>query len=271
MKITLDVSKSIEENASAYFEKAKKAKKKIGGAEEAIEKFKKKLEKERLKEAKIEKKGKRVEKKERRWFEKFRWFITSEGILAIGGRDATTNEILIKKHTDPEDRVFHADMAGSPFVVLKCKGKKDPEIAKSIEEAAIFTATNSRAWRLNLSSLEVYHVGPEQVTKQAKAGEFMSKGSFMVYGKRRHIATKLECSVGLVNQKADACGEEPEAFEGKIMAGPESAVKKMCEKNVKVVQGKGKTSDIAKKINRKIGGDLDETVRSLPAGGVEMV
>ena len=36
--IVLDLKKSVEENASDYFEKAKKMKKKIKGAEEAIKK-----------------------------------------------------------------------------------------------------------------------------------------------------------------------------------------------------------------------------------------
>ena len=39
-------------------------------------------------------------KKSREWFEKFHWFYTSEGFLCIGGRDSTSNEIIIKKHTD---------------------------------------------------------------------------------------------------------------------------------------------------------------------------
>ncbi len=43
MEINLDIRKSIEENAGAYFEKAKKAKKKIIGARKAVEMYKKKL------------------------------------------------------------------------------------------------------------------------------------------------------------------------------------------------------------------------------------
>ena len=43
MKITLDYTKSLEENASIYFERAKKAKKKAQRAKEAMEETKKKL------------------------------------------------------------------------------------------------------------------------------------------------------------------------------------------------------------------------------------
>ncbi len=42
-RLVLDLKKSIEENASDYFEKAKKIKKKIQGAEEALRQSLKKL------------------------------------------------------------------------------------------------------------------------------------------------------------------------------------------------------------------------------------
>jgi len=41
------------------------------------------------------------------WYEKFRWFISSDDFLILGGRDATSNEIVIKKHTEKNDLVFH--------------------------------------------------------------------------------------------------------------------------------------------------------------------
>ena len=60
MKISLDIRKSVEENASVFFEKSKKAKKKLKGALEALEISKKKLktvedEKVEIKELNIKK------------------------------------------------------------------------------------------------------------------------------------------------------------------------------------------------------------------------
>ena len=122
MKIILKLNKTVQENAAIYFEKSKKAKKKLDGALEAIERSKKNLEKEKKKYAqKKEKEDAKPVKREvkKHWYDKFRWFVSSEGFLVIGGRDATTNEIVIKKHTDKEDVVFHTDMSGSPFFVVK--------------------------------------------------------------------------------------------------------------------------------------------------------
>lgn len=96
MRIILELTKSIYENAAIYFEKAKKTEKKIEGAEKALAENLKKLE---GLEAKREKtaleKSEEVKFRGRKheWYEKFRWFISSEGFLVIGGRDAVSNEI----------------------------------------------------------------------------------------------------------------------------------------------------------------------------------
>ena len=122
MKISLYLDKTLEQNAALYFEKSKKAKKKLEGAMLAIEKSRKALEQEKKKLAEAAdntvKRPLKAAKKE--WYEKFRWFISSEGFLVIGGRDATTNEMIVKKFTDKEDIVFHTYMSGSPFFVVKC-------------------------------------------------------------------------------------------------------------------------------------------------------
>src|SRR3989339_690379 len=110
IKIGLDLGKTIDENAAFYFEKSKKAKKKSEGAKEALEKSRAKLkelelklekEKKEKQNAREEAEEKAKKSRERKWFEKFRWFFSSEGFLCVGGRDATTNEVLIKKHASP--------------------------------------------------------------------------------------------------------------------------------------------------------------------------
>ncbi|MBI2574796.1 DUF814 domain-containing protein, partial [Candidatus Woesearchaeota archaeon] len=136
MKLTLDITKSPEQNSALYYEKAKKAKRKLEGAEKALAESRKKLaqllQKKQLDDEKAQKSAAKT--RDRKWFEKFRWFVSSEGMLLVGGRDATTNEIIIKKHTETGDLVFHTDMAGSPFFVVKTEGKKPGE--ETITEAA---------------------------------------------------------------------------------------------------------------------------------------
>jgi len=255
-RLVLDLRKSIEENASDYFEKAKKLKKKIKGAEEALQKSIKKLKGLENKKEKFEireEKKKELSERKKEWHEKFRWFASSDGFLVIGGRDATSNEIVIKKHTDKNDLVLHTDMAGSPFFVIKSEGKKIPE--NTIKEAADAVCTFSRAWKLGLQTTDVFYVSPEQVSKKTKAGEYMGKGAFMIYGKTNYIENKINLAIGITKENA-------------IMSGPLEAIKKNCEKYVVLKQGNEKVSAIAKKISYKLGGnlDLDEIIRSLPAG-----
>lgn len=254
MKITLDYKKSVEQNAAAYFEKAKKHKKKIEGIKKTIAEHEKKLSQEQKKEvARQEKQQKQRAKKNRKkeWYEKFRWFVSSNGFLVVGGRDATTNDILIKKHTEPSDVVFHTEAPGSPFVVVKNPDKKT--IPKSTQqEAADFCASFGKAWKLGLSAVEVYAIAPDQVSKEAKSGEYLGKGAFMIYGKRTYFSGKM--NLGLCE------------YQGKVMVGPQEAVKKHADSFVLLTQGNKKLSEVAKKAQKKIDADLDEIVRVLPQG-----
>jgi predicted ribosome quality control (RQC) complex YloA/Tae2 family protein len=255
-KLLLDLKKSVEENASDYFEKAKKIKRKIHGAEEALQKSIKRLKELEAKKQKSEQKQdqeKKLRERKKEWYEKFRWFISSDGFLVIGGRDATSNEIVVKKHTDNADLVLHTDMAGSPFFIIKSGGKEIPET--TIRETADAVCTFSRAWKLGLQTSEVFYVLPEQVSKKTKAGEFMGKGAFMIYGKTNYMKNKVNLAVGITDEK-------------KIMSGPLEAIKKNCEKYVELKQGDEKVSSIAKRISYLLKEQLsmDEVIRALPAG-----
>ncbi|MEA2037794.1 MAG: NFACT RNA binding domain-containing protein [Nanoarchaeota archaeon] len=254
VRLTLHLDKSLEENASLYYDKAKKMKKKICGAREALaetERKFKKLEKQKLKDVVKEEVLQRTAKKE--WYEKFRWFTSSEGFLVIGGRDATTNEILVKKHTDKGDLVFHTDMIGSPFFVIKA----DKEIGeKTIKETADATVTFSRAWKLGMPNSSVFYCKPEQLTKEAPSGEYVPRGGFITKGKLAYVENNISCAIGI--------------YEGRVMAGPLDAVKKHCEKYVEIVQGREKASGVAKYAHKKIGGSVDDIVRVLPSGGCKV-
>lgn len=270
MEVEIDLNKSVDENAGRYFNLAKKAKKKLEGAKEALEGSRSKLDKLKKEEDKFwEVERERQSKKERKkeWYEKFHWFISSEGFLCIGGRDATSNEIVIKKHTDKEDLVFHTDMAGSPFFVIK-NGREAGELTR--EEVAQAVAVYSKAWKLGHGSADVFFVNPEQVSKEAQPGEYMAKGSFMIKGKTKYLHPKLEYAIGLVKgTKAD--GNEAEEVADQIIGGPESAVRSKTKNYIIVVSGSKKKSELAKKIRMKLkGGDLDEIIRFLPAGGGEI-
>jgi predicted ribosome quality control (RQC) complex YloA/Tae2 family protein len=261
MQIVLDIKKNIDQNAQTYFEKAKQARHKMEGAKKALAVSLKKLDEEKKKsedqlDAMKDRHAKlaSVVKRKEEWYEKFRWFISSEGFLLVGGRDATTNEILVKKHTNADDVVFHTDMAGSPFFIVKTEGKKPGPT--TLQEGADATLCFSRAWKLGLLTTPTFWVTPDQVTKEANSGEYLTKGAFMIRGKTNYITPLTKCAIGLLP-------------DGRIMSGPTAAVRKHCEKMLELVQKDAKTSETAKLIKKKLGGgELDEIIRALPPGNV---
>ena len=269
MKVEILINKSVDENAALYYEKAKKAKGKLEGIKKAISHSEQMVAEHNIKiekdlESSNSYKSTETKKRKLDWYEKFRWFFTSEGKLVIGGRDATSNENVIKKHTEKGDLVFHTDMAGSPFMVIKSEGREISDIEK--EETAEFLACYSRAWKAGISSIEVFYVNPDQVTKEANSGEYLQKGSFMIRGKTTYIHAYLRLAISVID--------------GRVYSGPISAIKtylsnfypdlkkhELEKKFFKIVQGTSKSSQVAKEIKKKFGGDLDEIIKALPPGG----
>lgn len=238
----LNLKMSAQQNAADYYEKAKKMRDKIMGLEKAIEQTKERIEK--VSAEKLEKEFAAPTaipvRKRREWYEKFRWFFSSENFLVLGGRDATTNEILIKRYTEPHDLIFHADIPGSPFVVIKTQGKT-PD--KTIREAAQFTASYSRAWKEGLRAIDVYWVKPEQVSKTPPSGEYLPRGSFMMYGTKNYVRNvKLEIAIGVKRGNG--------AF--RVIGGPMDAISKQTNLFVKVVPGGEPAGKLAKNIRKAL-------------------
>ncbi|MBQ6813499.1 MAG: NFACT family protein [Methanobrevibacter sp.] len=267
VSIAMDSKKSIPDNAEVYYEKAKKAKRKIKGAKIAIENTKAQLaDMEAKKEkamANIMVPQKRV-KKNLKWYEKLRWFVSSDGTLVVCGRDAGSNEAVVKKYLDQNDVYLHADIHGAPSVVAKISS--DELNDNLLKELGVFAASFSSAWSRNYGSQDVYWVEPEQVSKTPVSGEFVAKGAFIIRGKRNYIRqAKLEIAIGMV----DYDGEE------RLMAGPVDALKTHSKKYVTIKPGYTKKEKIAKEILNRINEDdkisLDDIVRVLPSGKCDFV
>ncbi len=252
VRIKLNLGKTLMQNAAAIFDAAKTARKKAEGARAAAARLRSDLSSLAAKEEAAPKKMPKAAAKPLQWFEKLRWFRSSTGFLCIGGRDASTNEIVIKKHTRAGDLVFHTEDPGSPFFVIQAEGK--PIDAQTIREAAEATAGYSRAWKRGLAAVEVYHITPEQVSKTAESGEYLPRGGFMIRGKRTYLRNvPVSLAVG-------------KTADGLVMGGPESAVRAHCSSWMRIAQGKDKPSDAAKQIAKRIDSDVDSVLRALPAG-----
>lgn len=265
MKVIIDQKKSVQENAASYFEKAKRAKKKLEGAKKAVQNTLE-LCKQANNEREISSKNKLEQPRQKRakkeWYEKFRWFISSENYLIIGGKDATTNEIIIKKYTENSDLVFHTEIAGSPFIVIKNPEKKEiPE--NTINEAAEFCASFSRYWQRGVTFGDVYCIRPEQVSKTSQPGQYLAKGSFMIYGERKYFKPRINLAIGIYTKILSGNEEQ------RLITGPISAVKKICSKFAEIIQSNKKSSDTVKEIQAffsEYDFSSDEILQILPPG-----
>ncbi len=260
-KINIDPKLTIPENAEKYYEKSKKAKRKIKGALIAIENTEKQLEDIKAKKdiamEHIAVPKKRV-KKNLKWYEKLRWFISSDNILVIGGRDANSNESIVKKYLEPNDIYLHADIHGATSTAIKLNGNELND--NILKESGEFAASFSSAWSMGFTSQDVFWVHPDQVSKTPESGEFLAKGSFVIRGHRNYIrGARVKLAIGIVD------------YEGKrIMAGPIEALEAHSENYVVLKPGFTKKEAIAKKIINKINEDdlltLDDIIRVLPSG-----
>ncbi len=275
-KIETEAGGSMMKIASEIFGEAKRLEEKIIAIRAArlrLESGLKELE-DSLEEQTSEAEAEKPEiRREKAWYERYRWFKTSDGLLAIGGRDASSNSIIIRRYMEEDDIVFHAEIHGSPFFVLK----GEPKTEKSIAETAQAVVAFSRAWGAGLAVADAYWMHPQQVKRQAPSGMFLAKGSFLIEGTKNYLRDiKTECAIGI----ADVDGNLA------VMAGPPSALQRNSIVYVTLVPDKVKASDTAKKIKaeliRLLGEDassaayvkqmsLDDFVRSLPAGGGQIV
>ena len=118
---------------------------------------------------------------------KFRKFITKSGAVILAGKDAESNELLVKQALENEE-VFHTEVPGSPFVNIKGKPKKS-----DIKIAAIFCARYSRDWKKNRENIVVHRFKGKDIfkTKDMKTGTFGVKKFIVIKVKKEDILKTL--------------------------------------------------------------------------------
>ena len=263
-KIQIDPDSSLPTIASKLFDESKKQKGAVKSIEKLMKKTESKLEKT-IEKGEIAKGAvgfKEVRKKS--WVERYRWFYTSDEVLAVGGRDSSSNSAIIRKYLEKNDKVFHAEVHGSPFFLLK--GEDEELLPLSLEEVAHATVCFSRAWQISAYGMSSFWVNPDQVKKGAPTGQSMAKGAFMINGTRNFIkVSSLKLAVGIFKQDEDYL----------LVCGPPEPIKKKCLCYAVIEPGGSTMSDVAKKIRAefdKVNDNfkkiflIDDYVRALPTG-----
>ncbi len=266
--VTLDIRLSTQDNASLAYDQAKKSESKVEGAKKQIAKTKEKMEKLEVATSEPDIKKVPVKTRQKRWYEKFRWFISSEGFLVLGGRDVKSNETLAKRHMGANDIFLHAALHGAPYTVIKVPD--EPPKQQTLEEAAQFAVTFSSAWQDGLSNGDAYWVNPEQVSFSPPSGEYLPTGAVMIYGSKNYIRRiPIELAVGVILEEEHAIP----------ISGPPSAVISQTEFYVRVIPGEMKKGQLVKEVLNQIKGLVpdeqailvsqipqEDMMRVLPAG-----
>ncbi|KAI1488569.1 fibronectin-binding protein A N-terminus-domain-containing protein [Biscogniauxia mediterranea] len=161
------------------------------------------------------------------WFEKFNWFISTDGYLVLGGKDAQQNEMIYRRYLKKGDIYVHADLHGAPSVVIKNNpNTPDAPIPPStLSQAGSLAVCASSAWD-SKAAMSAYWVTADQVSKSAPSGEFLPTGSFMIRDKKNFLpAAQLILGFGLmfkVSEESKAKHVKHRLYDGVIRAEPAS-------------------------------------------------
>ena len=261
-ELELHAGLTVPQNAQRYYEKAKEMARKASGAKAAL------AITEELRSGKSAPRKTRAASVYRRrkpkWYERFRWFYSTDGFLVLGGRDADSNEEIYTKYLERRDYAMHTDAPGAPLTVIKTEGELVPE--QTLLEAAQFAVSYSSVWKGGLVAADCYLIKGDQVSKTPESGEFLKKGAFVIRGERRYFKdTPLGLAVGIA--------------EGVLIGGPVAAVRPKADPVVEIEPGELNADDLAKRIYRQFSekvedraflksvASVDQILQFLPPGG----
>jgi predicted ribosome quality control (RQC) complex YloA/Tae2 family protein len=277
--VTVDLRKTVQENAEACYAAAKKARSRREGAEGARRDAL--ARRKAIEAAGLDAFGAapvRAERQSRHfWFESYRWALLPSGILAVGGRSAAQNDAVVKKYLRDGDRYVHADVHGAPSVVVRPgHGAQVEPSAEDLRAACQFAVCASRAWRQGASG-SAYWVTPAQVSKTPRAGEYVPRGAWMVHGKRNaEDNVPLDWAVGLVDFESEGRpvpkgqGAVGRAFR-KLAGGPPQGLAPFARDVVRLKPGTRDPNDVAAELAERFGVAVEEAQAALPAGPVEVL
>jgi predicted ribosome quality control (RQC) complex YloA/Tae2 family protein len=298
LRVDVDVDTGVEKNADRLYTEAKRIEEKKAGAREAIENTRAELEavKQRRDAWEAGDDGDDADEEDdqgdrdwlsmdsipirssEEWYERFRWFHSSDGFLVIGGRNADQNEAIVTKYLDKHDRFLHTQAHGGPVTVLKASGPSEPsepvEFPEStLSEAAQFAVSYASTWKEGRYAGEAYLVTPDQVSKTPESGEYIEKGSFVIRGDRTYFRdVAAEVAIGI------QCEGET-----RVVGGPPPAIEGRAETSIRVRPGQYAQNDAAKLLYREFKSRFtdqsflrkvaspDRIQEFLPAGGSEIV
>jgi len=242
LAVDVDLALSPWSNARQYYDQKKSAavkeQKTLQSSAKALKSTERKVAADLKKGLKQEKQVMRPVRNQR-WFEKFMYFISSEGYLVLGGRDAQQNEMLYKRYLRKGDVYVHADLQGAASVIIKSKpGMLNSPIPPStLSQAGTLAVATSSAWE-SKAVMSAWWVKPDQVSRTAPTGEYLTTGAFTIRGQKNYLPpAQLLLGFGVMFQVS----EESKARHLKHRVAEEDIIG--TESTPQEVQASGKQAD----------------------------
>ncbi|KAJ4307743.1 hypothetical protein N0V94_009628, partial [Neodidymelliopsis sp. IMI 364377] len=191
LAIDIDLALSAWANSTEYFDSKKTAASKeertLQASERALKSHEKKVAEDLKKGLKQEKEVLRPVRKQH-WFEKYIYFISSDGYMVLGGKDAQQNEIIYRRYLRKGDVYVHSDLKGSiPMIIKNNPNTPDAPIPPStLSQAGNLSVCTSEAWD-SKAIMSAWWVLADGVTKTGQTGEFLPPGVFNIKGKKEYL------------------------------------------------------------------------------------
>ncbi|MGI0070773.1 MAG: ribosome rescue protein RqcH [Thermoplasmata archaeon] len=262
--VVLRVDRTPRESAQELFEDAKRLQSKLAGARVALAETEARALAPAARAARaVRTPSEEPRRKKPHWFERFRWFISSEGAVVIAGRDASSNDLVVRKNLKAGDRYVHADLHGAASVIVKHPAPGEAAITEAtLREAGQWAVVFSKAWRAGLASASAFWAEPEQVSKSAASGEFVARGSWAIHG-TKHVLRDLPTELGIGTIDYDG--------ESLWTAAPPSAIRARGVLRVVLVPGVERDRAATEvTLVAELGLARTRLQGLLPAGGIEV-
>ena len=261
--VPLRLDRTPRESAQEIYAEVKRLQAKLAGARTALAETEARVAAPTRTSARTERRRAEAEAARRKphWFERFRWFLSSEGAIVIGGKDASSNDVMVRRNLKDGDVYVHADLQGAASVIVKHPAPGDPAISEiSLREAGQWAVAYSKAWRAGLASASAFWVTPEQVSKAGASGEFVARGAWAIHGTKHLLGDlPLEIALGPVDYRGESLWT----------AAPPSAVAARGEVRAVLVPGpERERAAVETELAAELGLTRTRLQSLLPAGGI---
>lgn len=200
VSVWIDLSLSPYANSGLYFDNKKSAETKQLKVEEKTQLALRNAERKVSQDLKARLKDKSEGLKlfqPKLWFEKFFWFVSSEGYLCLAGRDSSQNEMIYYRHFNDNDCFVSSDIDDSLCVFVKNPVKESTVPPATLMQAGIFAISASHAWEKKITT-SAWVLSGSDVSKRDFDGSIVSSGLFNFKARKNYLPpVQLVMGIGL--------------------------------------------------------------------------